>query len=46
MTCPECKHPASTVTDSRPTNKGRRIRRRRECCACKHRWTTEEVEVA
>ena len=31
MKCPYCGHPESKVIDSRPTEDGERIRRRREC---------------
>ena len=45
MKCPACSHPDSKVIDSRPTENSS-IRRRRECLACKHRFTTYEmVEV-
>ena len=45
MTCPKCGNPQSIVTNSRPTKRKPGVRRRRECCACKHRWTTMEMEV-
>lgn len=43
MKCPHCGYPDdSKVIDSRPTEGGS-IRRRRECCQCKWRFTTYEV---
>lgn len=45
MKCPFCSHMESKVVDSRPTEDGNVIRRRRECCACSKRFTTyEKVE--
>ncbi len=41
--CPYCTHPESKVVDSRPTDEGERIRRRRECLSCERRFTTYEV---
>jgi len=44
--CPECGHSESKVLDSRPTEDGAVIRRRRECLRCEARFTTyEKVEV-
>ena len=43
MKCPFCGEPESKVIDSRPTDEGSRIRRRRECPACARRFTTYEV---
>lgn len=43
MKCPYCGHPESKVVDSRPTDEGERIRRRRECMRCQKRFTTYEV---
>lgn len=40
--CPVCGHPASKVLESRPTEDGAVIRRRRECDACAQRFTTYE----
>ena len=34
MQCPHCHHNGSRVVDSRPTDDGRVIRRRRECENC------------
>jgi transcriptional repressor NrdR len=45
MHCPRCHHNGSRVVDSRPTDEGRVIRRRRECESCGFRFTTfERVE--
>ena len=45
MKCPFCDEPDTKVIDSRPTEEGRAIRRRRECPACGKRFTTyEKVE--
>ena len=43
MKCPYCFHFDSKVIDSRPTDEGSRIRRRRECLKCLKRFTTYEV---
>lgn len=43
MKCPYCGHAESKVIDSRPTDEGIRIRRRRECLKCGKRFTTYEV---
>ena len=42
MRCPFCGHEASQVKDSRPTEDGAAIRRRRQCEACAARVTTFE----
>lgn len=42
MRCPFCGHPDSRVIDSRDTDDGRAIRRRRECESCRQRYTTFE----
>lgn len=42
MKCPKCKGKNTRVLDSRETNGGNAIRRRRECIKCKHRYTTFE----
>ncbi len=42
MRCPFCSKLESKVVDSRPSEDGRSIRRRRECCACRRRFTTYE----
>ncbi len=43
MKCPFCGYEESKVIDSRPTDEGQRIRRRRECLECGKRFTTYEV---
>ena len=43
MKCPYCGDEESKVIDSRPTEDGERIRRRRECLNCHMRFTTYEV---
>nr|WP_317414034.1 transcriptional regulator NrdR [uncultured Solibaculum sp.] len=43
MKCPYCGFEESKVIDSRPTDEGARIRRRRECLKCSQRFTTYEV---
>ena len=43
MTCCFCGHTESKVIDSRPTDEGASIRRRRECLACGKRFTTYET---
>lgn len=43
MKCPNCEQPDSKVIDSRPVDDGKSIRRRRECVACHHRFTTFET---
>ncbi|MZQ76058.1 MAG: transcriptional repressor NrdR [Peptoclostridium sp.] len=42
MRCPYCGYMQSKVIDSRPTDEGNSIRRRRECESCKKRFTTYE----
>lgn len=42
MICPYCYNPNDKVIDSRSSEGGRVIRRRRECLACKKRFTTYE----
>jgi transcriptional repressor NrdR len=45
MRCPKCGGQEDKVVDSRGSREGATIRRRRECTACGHRFTTyEEVE--
>ena len=47
MRCPRCNHNNSRVIDSRLTDDGRAIRRRRECESCGFRFTTfERIEAA
>ena len=43
MYCPYCKHTDSRVVDSRTTDDGAAIRRRRQCTACSRRFTTVET---
>ena len=43
MKCPFCGYSESKVIDSRPTDEGERIRRRRECMNCAKRFTTYEI---
>lgn len=43
MRCPFCNYTESKVIDSRPTDEGTRIRRRRECLKCAKRFTTYEI---
>ena len=43
MKCPFCAFDESKVIDSRPTDEGERIRRRRECISCGKRLTTYEI---
>ncbi|MBR0535311.1 MAG: transcriptional regulator NrdR [Clostridia bacterium] len=43
MKCPFCSFEESKVIDSRPTDEGERIRRRRECMSCAKRFTTYEI---
>lgn len=43
MKCPFCGYGESKVIDSRPTDEGERIRRRRECMSCSKRFTTYEI---
>ncbi len=42
MQCSHCQHTNSRVLESRPSEGGQSIRRRRECLSCKHRFTTYE----
>ena len=41
MKCPMCNYHDSKVIDSRPSEN--KVRRRRECLQCKHRFTTSEI---
>lgn len=43
MHCPFCHNPDSRVVDTRIADDGASIRRRRECTACKRRFTTLET---
>ncbi|NLO89288.1 MAG: transcriptional repressor NrdR [Clostridia bacterium] len=42
MRCPYCGSTSSKVLESRATEEGRCIRRRRECSSCSERFTTYE----
>jgi transcriptional repressor NrdR len=42
MRCPFCAHMEDRVVDSRLAQEGRAVRRRRECLACRERYTTYE----
>lgn len=42
MRCPKCNYYETKVIDSRQTDDGFKIRRRRECMACGQRFTTYE----
>lgn len=42
MKCPFCENQDTKVIDSRPTEDGHAIRRRRECDSCGKRFTTYE----
>ena len=45
MRCPKCGEQEDKVIDSRSSKGGATIRRRRECIACEHRYTTyEQIE--
>lgn len=43
MRCPKCGGQEDKVIDSRTSREGDSIRRRRECEACAHRYTTYEI---
>ncbi len=43
MRCPYCNADDTRVVDSRETQEGKAIRRRRECLACSRRFSTYEV---
>jgi transcriptional repressor NrdR len=45
MHCPFCRHPDSRVVDSRETDEGQAMRRRRSCPECGRRFTTVETAV-
>jgi len=42
MFCPRCKSTDTAVIDSRLSDEGKSVRRRRECPKCEHRFTTFE----
>ena len=43
MKCPFCENPKTNVTESRDTDDGASIRRRRQCLSCGKRFTTYET---
>ncbi len=43
MHCPFCSELETRVIDSRLSNDGNQVRRRRECMACNERFTTYEI---
>lgn len=43
MYCPFCRHPDSRVIDSRTSDDGASIRRRRQCPECSRRFSTTET---
>ena len=43
MHCPFCSHAETKVVDSRLTDDGKTVRRRRECLGCNERCTTREL---
>jgi transcriptional repressor NrdR len=43
MFCPVCRHPDSRVIDSRTSDDGLSIRRRRQCPECGRRFSTTET---
>jgi transcriptional repressor NrdR len=45
MQCPKCSGSDNKVVDSRVSKEGKAIRRRRECSACNHRFTTYETII-
>ena len=45
MYCPFCRHPDSRVIDSRASEDGTAIRRRRSCPECGRRFTTQESVI-
>lgn len=42
MQCPSCNHPSTKVLESRSTEGGKSVRRRRQCLKCSFRFTTYE----
>ncbi|HUF13134.1 MAG TPA: transcriptional regulator NrdR [Longimicrobiales bacterium] len=45
MRCPYCHQTEDRVVDTRTSQEGRAVRRRRECLSCGQRFTTHEVVV-
>jgi transcriptional repressor NrdR len=46
VNCPQCRSEDTGVIDSRLTEEGKAVRRRRECAKCQHRFTTFERQEA
>ncbi len=46
MKCPYCSHDDDKVINSRASRDGRYVRRRRQCSACGHKFTTLETAIA
>ncbi len=44
MKCPSCGGVRSGVPSTQPTEDLRRVRRRRKCVSCGHRWWTIEID--
>lgn len=42
LNCPACQHDETRILDSRGSDEGKRIRRRRVCVKCHQRFTTYE----
>lgn len=42
MNCPDCNHENTSIVDTRSTEGGEAVRRRRECPECQFRFTTYE----
>ena len=42
MNCPDCNHDTTSIVDTRRTEAGETVRRRRECNQCQFRYTTYE----
>ena len=42
MNCPDCDHDTTSIVDTRQTEGGETVRRRRECNQCQFRYTTYE----
>lgn len=43
LNCPKCGETGLRCTDSRPTDNNTKIRRRRRCDKCEHRYSTVEI---
>jgi transcriptional repressor NrdR len=47
MRCPFCSHPETQVAETRESDEGDVVRRRRRCASCEKRFTTyERAEIA